>query len=105
MDDATDQLDQRWITEDLFLNWQRQSTLMLRVPGLRGHDAQLLVEIGVTRPEELQNADEAGLLQQLTELAETGGGKRILRSSPPPDLAEVRRWIQFASEARILRAA
>ena len=104
-DDAADQLDQSWITEDVFIGWQQQATMMCRVPGLRGHDAQLLVEVGVTRPEELANVDANDLLAKLTALAETAQGERILRSSNPPDLDEVERWIGFASQARILRAA
>ncbi len=105
VDDATDQLDQSWITQSLFRSWQQQSVLVCRIPGLRGHDAQLLVEIGITRPEELQRANENSVLEKLTALASTKEGERILHSSPPPDLAEVRHWIEFAASSRVLRAA
>ena len=36
-DDVADQLDQAWIDSELIQQWQAQSVLMLRIPGLRGH--------------------------------------------------------------------
>ncbi|MEZ6122153.1 MAG: DUF4332 domain-containing protein [Planctomycetaceae bacterium] len=105
VDDATDQLDESWITADLFRSWQQQSVLMCRVPGLRGHDAQLLVAVGITRPEELHDADDADLLHRIQQYANTTEGKRVLRSASAPDLAEIARWKQFTEHARKLRAA
>ena len=104
-DDATDQLDQSWISIDVFRKWQQQSTLMCRVPGLRGHDAQLLVEVGITRPEELRGADPRELLRLVIELAGSTNGKGILRSSDAPNIVEVKYWIQLAEKSRTLRAA
>lgn len=105
VDDATDQLDQSWISIDVFRKWQEQSTLMCRVPGLRGHDAQLLVEVGITRPEELQAANARELWTLVKELAATKQGERILRSSDAPNIAEVNHWIKLANQSRTLRAA
>lgn len=104
-DDATDQLDQGWISFNVFAAWQQQSVLMCRVPGLRGHDAQLLVAVGITRPEELRDADAAELLQKILKYAATDEGKRIIRSSDPPNIAEVQRWQSFTQNSRTLRAA
>ena len=104
-DDAADQLDQRWITAELFTKWQNQSILMCRVPGLRGHDAQLLVEVGITRPEELQTADANRLLQQITEFAATSQGQRIIRDGAAPDAREISHWINLSGQSRLLRAA
>ena len=105
IDDTTTELDQNWITLDIFRAWQQQSVLMCRIPGLRGHDAQLLVAVGVTRPEELRDANAKFLLQEIQNFAATDEGARILRSSPPPDLAEVHRWQSYTTSARTLRAA
>ena len=104
-DDATDQLDEGWISFEVFNAWQQQSVLMCRVPGLRGHDAQLLVAVGITRPEELRDADADELLARVLEFAVTEDGERIVRSSTPPDIAEVRRWQSFTQNSRTLRAA
>ena len=104
-DDAADQLDQRWITPELFANWQAQSTLMCRIPGLRGHDAQLLVEVGIRRPEELRVADADQLLRQIMALAATSEGKRIIRDGTAPDAREIDHWIALSGRSRLLRAA
>lgn len=104
-DDATDQLDQRWITIEVFQKWQQQSTMMCRVPGLRGHDAQLLVEVGVTRPEKLRDAKPDQLFDLIKDLSATKEGERILRSSAAPNLAEVKYWIELTEKSRSLRAA
>lgn len=102
---SSDALGQRWITHDVFRDWQRQSELMCRVPGLRGHDAQLLVGIGITQPEQLRDSDAGDVLIRIQEYSRTPEGERILRGSPAPDLAEVQRWQQFTDDARQLRAA
>lgn len=104
-DDATDQLDANWISFEVFNDWQQQSVLMCRVPGLRGHDAQLLVAVGITRPEELRDTDADELLARVLEFAATEQGERITRSSSLPDIAEVRRWQGFTQNSRTLRAA
>ena len=105
VDDATDQLDQGWISMDVFQRWQEQSVLMCRVPGLRGHDAQLLVAIGITRPEELRDADPEELLQAILDFAATREGERIIRESHPPNMTEIHRWQRFTESSRTLRAA
>lgn len=105
VDDATDQLDQGWISFEVFSAWQQQSVLMCRVPGLRGHDAQLLVAVGISRPEELRDADPEELLQQILEYAKTDEGQRVVRESDPPDIAEICRWQEFTQSSRKLRAA
>lgn len=104
-DDASDQLDQRWISVDIFSKWQQQATLMCRIPGLRGHDAQLLVEVGITRPEGLQTADANDLLARLTSLASTSEGKRIIRDGQAPTAREINHWIELSGKSRLLRAA
>jgi predicted flap endonuclease-1-like 5' DNA nuclease len=85
--------------------WQQQATLVCRVPWLRGHDAQILVACGVTDPESLAKLDAATLWKTVQPFAESAEGKRILRTSKAPDLEEVTHWIQWAAQARTVRAA
>ncbi|MCA9084103.1 MAG: DUF4332 domain-containing protein [Planctomycetaceae bacterium] len=97
--DAVDQLQQRWITTDVFESWQKQSLLMCSVPGLRGHDAQLLVGVEITTADAVRNCHPAELHAKVLAFSETPDGKSILRSSEPPDEEEIHRWITFASHA------
>lgn len=99
------QLKVREVDEATVQSWQRQAELVCRVPLLRGHDAQLLVAAGVTRPEQLAECQPEALLQQLQPILGSPAGKRILRGGAEPDLAEVSGWIQNAQRRRVLRAA
>ena len=85
--------------------WQAQSSLMCQVPGLRGHDAQLLVACDITTPEQLRGYSPARLLAVVGPLAESREGQRMLRSANAPDLAEVQDWINWSNESRQLRVA
>lgn len=104
-DDAARRLNVRHIDADTIRSWQAQARLACRVPNIRGHDAQLLVACGVTEPEDLASHDPDELLSAVHQFCATADGQRILRSSPKPDLAEIRRWIASASHSRALRAA
>lgn len=104
-DDVADQMDQNWIDSELVQQWQAQSVLMLRVPGLRGHDAQLLVSVGILRPEELQSQPPQQLLNDLLNFAETDHGKKIVSGSTIPSLKEILEWQSFVENSRTLRAA
>ncbi|MBM4004767.1 MAG: DUF4332 domain-containing protein [Planctomycetes bacterium] len=85
--------------------WQNQAELVCRIPELRGHDAQLLVEAGVTHPEEIESMTPSELLEQLAAVLETPAAARILRGAAKPDLNEIQQWIACARQARGLRAA
>lgn len=104
-DDAVDALDTSWIDTELFQQWQAQSVLMLRVPGLRGHDAQLLVAVGILRPEQLQSQPPQQLLDDLLNFSDTDHGKRIVSGSMIPTLKEVLKWQSLSEKSRTLRAA
>jgi len=93
-------LQHRWITEELFVSWQRQARLMCDVPGLRGLDAQLLVEVGVESKADLCTADAESLEQLIVELAATPDGERILRGGRLPPRAQITAWIIIAAEPR-----
>ena len=92
-DEVARKLSTRHITADVLRDWQAQSTLMINVPGLRGHDAQLLVAVDVRDKLSLQSSNAAELLAKVLEVAETSHGRSILRDSAVPDLEEVTDWI------------
>jgi hypothetical protein len=86
----------RHITPDVIREWQAQSKLMVEVPGLRGHDAQLLVAANVDTPVQLRDSNAAELLDAVTAVTTTPHGKSILRDGSAPDLEEVESWIAAA---------
>ena len=86
----------RHITPDVIREWQAQSKLMVEVPGLRGHDAQLLVAANVETSDQLRDSNAAGLLDAVTAVTTTALGKSILRDGSAPDLDEVKSWIAAA---------
>ncbi|MBI1247377.1 DUF4332 domain-containing protein [bacterium] len=98
-------LKAKHITPKLMTEWQSQAILAYRIPMLRGHDAQLLTGCGYETPEDVAAASAKELLEEVLEYAETNDGQRILRSSGPPDLAEVTDWIAWAKKARRAQAA
>lgn len=102
---ANNKLRSRFITADTLRDWQTQATLVCRIPQLRGHDAQLLVACGIREPGHLIGLDPQSLFTRVDAYSRTPPGERILRNSERPDLAEVTRWIEYASHARPLRAA
>jgi hypothetical protein len=69
---------------------------MVEVPGLRGHDAQLLVAANVDTPVQLRDSNAAELLDAVTAVTTTPHGKSILRDGSAPDLEEVESWIAAA---------
>ncbi|MBA2116885.1 DUF4332 domain-containing protein [Bremerella alba] len=98
-------LKAKHITPKLFAEWQAQAVLAYRIPMLRGHDAQLLTACGFATPEDVAKASAKDVHAEVTEFAETSNGQRIIRSSAPPDLAEVTNWIAWARQARRSQAA
>jgi predicted flap endonuclease-1-like 5' DNA nuclease len=98
-------LGKRWITAAIIRDWQAQASLVCRVPGLRGHDAQILVGCGITEPDQLARQTPHELHSAAERFAESSEGQRILWSRKAPDLDEVRKWIESATRARMLRAA
>jgi len=99
------QLRDRRVTAETVRQWQQQTALACRVPELRGHDAQILVAVGITDPEQLAQADAASLWQKVASFIQTKEAKRIIRSGKQPDAEEVRQWILWAADSRALNAA
>ena len=79
-------------------DWKDQARLMCDVPGLRGHDAQLLVGAEIREASELEKANPAEVLKKVLAFADSTRGERILRGSNPPDEAEVRDWVTQTKE-------
>lgn len=98
-------LDTKRIDAATIRDWQDQARLVCRIPNLRGHDAQLLVACKVTSAEELARMNASSLLAQVTAVAKSPEGQRMLRGSQAPDQAEVTDWINWASNSRSLNAA
>ena len=76
--------------------WQQQSELVCTVPGLRGHDAQVLVACGITTAEALARMEANTLWGTIEPFVSSKQGERLLRSANKPDLAEVTNWIKWA---------
>lgn len=104
-DDLAAELQNRRIHANVIRQWQQQTILACRIPQLRGHDAQILVAIGITEPEQLASADADELFHKVQSFIDTKEGKRVTRLGSEPDLAEVREWINWSSAARSLNAA
>ena len=92
-------------TADTICQWQQQTSLACRIPQLRGHDAQILVALGITDPHELARQDAQELWNKIAPFVATSQGKRIIRNGTAPDLQEISDWISWASAARTLAAA
>ena len=104
-DRLAEKLNHRRITTSVIQQWQAQSRLMCQIPELRGHDAQILVACRITTPENLASAKPAELFAIVEPFSRTKEGERIIRNGRKPDLAEVTEWIQWAANARSLKAA
>ncbi len=98
-------LDVAHIIPDVIRQWQAEATLCCRVPGLRGHDAQILVACGIDQPSELAECLVDDLLDLIQPFVESADGQRVLRGSEAPDEEEVTEWIAAAQQARSLKAA
>jgi hypothetical protein len=104
-DVTAEKLNARHIPASVVRDWQDQSKLMIAVPGLRGHDAQILVAAGIRDCAALSRADITSLLNNVIQVADTAEGKRILRSGAIPDLEEVRAWINAAQQPTTSKVA
>ena len=93
------------IKEETIVTWQRQATLVCRIPRLRGQDAQILVACGINNASELATMDADDLWKIVKPFMETNEGKRIVRSHKAPDHDKVYDWIQWAQSARSVKAA
>ncbi|OYW84575.1 MAG: hypothetical protein B7Z22_10370, partial [Hyphomonas sp. 32-62-5] len=93
------ELDVRHITSEAVRAWQHQTELMMAVPGLRVHDAQLLVGAGITTREELAGASARTIFELAMEFLSTPEGERVLRDDQVFHEGEVEEWIGMAQDA------
>ncbi|HAY06297.1 MAG TPA: DUF4332 domain-containing protein [Hyphomonas sp.] len=93
------ELNVRHVTAEAIRTWQDQTQLMLEVPGLRVHDAQLLVGAGITSREDLANASARTVFELATEFLTTPQGERVLRDDQVLHEDEVEEWIGMAQDA------
>jgi hypothetical protein len=89
----------RHITSEAIRIWQDQTQLMMDVPGLRVHDAQLLVGAGITTREDLANASARTIFELAMEFLATPEGERVLRDDQVLHEDEVEEWIEMAQDA------
>ncbi|MEN0110530.1 MAG: DUF4332 domain-containing protein [Planctomycetota bacterium] len=99
------ELDDSRVDAATIVAWQHQAGLVCRVPGLRGHDAQVLVGCGFTTPEDIASMKPSELLEFVEPFCDTPEGQRALRGSSRPDLKEVGEWIEGARQRRSLTLA
>ncbi len=95
-EDSVRALDLRYITAEIFNDWQSQAFVMKSVPTLRVHDAQILVGCNITTAESLAIQQPSVLLNLAQVYVESADSKRYLREALPPDLKEVSGWIAAA---------
>lgn len=93
------EINVRHITAEALRSWQAQTELMMEVPGLRVHDAQLLVGAGITTREELASASARTIFELATEFLATPEGERVLRDDQVLHEDEVEEWIELAQDA------
>lgn len=104
-EEVAQQLRVRHIDADTIEDWQDQASLVCSIPNLRGHDAQILVACGFTTREAIRTASVGEILAAAINFANGSEGKRILRSSSPPDKDEIEDWIEWATIAGVKRQA
>lgn len=100
-----EKIDFKRLSADVIRQWQQQARLVCQIPNLRGHDAQLLVAVGVSDAEQLAASTPKKLWSLIGPYADTKEGLKIIRAGKKPDLQEVTDWIQWAKQTRSLQAA
>ena len=94
--EIADALQVDYIDAATVQDWQDQTMLMLTVPGLRVHDAQILVGAGVRSAEALAEASVRDLMRAATSFLKNPRTDRLIRKADTPDDAEVTHWISLA---------
>lgn len=95
-EEMAEQLDTRWINEELLVDWQDQARLVCDVPSLCGYKAQLLVGVECRDAASLASERAKPLHKKIKAFAQTSEGKRALRSSRVPSKEDIAQWIDDA---------
>ena len=77
-------------------DWQDQSRLMMDVPGLRVHDAQILVGAGIRSSADLASASARDVFLSAMDFLTTPQGDRVLWEDAQFEEEEVEGWISMA---------
>ena len=99
-DEVASTLNVRHITPDVLIDWQAQTKLMIEVPGLRVHDAQILTGSGIRSAEDLSAASAREVFRSAMDFLITDTGARIVRDDHVLHEEEVEEWIGLARDAR-----
>ncbi len=104
-EETANALDTKHVSEDVIRQWQTQARLACQIPGIYGHDAQILAACGFENPSEIASSKPEMVLSLVNEFAKTKEAKFILRSSKHPDLEEVSNWVEWSQQSRQMKAA
>ena len=89
-------VDVAYIDIDTLNDWKDQTIMMMEVPGLRVHDAQILVGAGIRNRKELAEAPARTLFMLASEFLQTPQGDRVIRDDDYLAEEEVEQWIDMA---------
>ena len=84
------------IDADTLIDWQDQTRLMMDVPGLRVHDAQILVGAGIRSSGELAAASARDVFLASMDFLTSPQGERVLWEDANFEEDEVEGWISMA---------
>ncbi len=98
-DKLAERLNSRYMTSETLTDWQDQTLLMIDMPSLRVHDAQILVGAGVRCVEDLAEASASDLLKAATTFLKSPKGSRLADNGTEVDQEEIYDWIEEAQAA------
>jgi hypothetical protein len=96
IDETVHLLNARHIDADALADWQDQSRLMMGVPGLRVHDAQILVGAGIRSAGDLAGASARDVFLAAMDFLTSPHGDRVLWDDAQFEEEEVEGWISMA---------
>jgi hypothetical protein len=99
------QINRKRITPALVAQWQQIAHLLLALPELAPHEAQLLVMAGITRIEQLRAMDAETLLLRIQRASRLPAARRVLKDHSVPNGEEVSAWLEASRRAGRPRAA
>ncbi len=89
-------LNVQHIDTGTLIDWQDQTRLMMDVPGLRVHDAQILVGAGIRTAAELASASARDVFLASMDFLTSPQGERVLWEDANFEEDEVEAWISMA---------
>ncbi len=97
--DLSAKLGGGYMSPATLIDWQDQALLMIDMPSLRVHDAQILVGAGVRCVEDLAESSSRDLFASAVSFLKTKDGARIAQNGNALDHEEVYDWIEEAQAA------